>query len=44
MLGVYEGYLDRMEAAGFRFRGPLRISRGQKVRLGLVAVALAGPR
>jgi phytoene synthase len=44
MLGVYEGYLDGMEALAFRFRGPLKIPRGRKVRLGLAAVALAGPR
>ena len=44
MLGVYEGYLDRMEALGFRFSGPLGMSRGEKLRLGLAAVALAGPR
>jgi presqualene diphosphate synthase len=44
MLGVYEGYLDRMEALAFRFRGPLDMSRGEKFRLGLAAVALAGPR
>jgi phytoene synthase len=44
MLGVYEGYLDRMEALDFRFRGPLEMSPGRKLRLGLAAVALAGPR
>jgi presqualene diphosphate synthase len=44
MLGVYEGYLDRMEAAQFGFRGPLEITRRKKFRLGLAAVALAGPR
>ncbi len=44
MLGVYEGYLDRMEALVFRFRGPLEMTRGEKFRLGLAAVALAGPR
>jgi phytoene synthase len=44
MLGVYEGYLARMEALSFRFRGPVEMSRAAKARLGLAAVALAGPR
>jgi phytoene synthase len=44
MLGVYEGYLGRMEAMGFRFRGPLEMSRGQKLRLGLAAAAFVRPQ
>lgn len=43
MLGVYEGYLHRMESLDFRFRGPLGMSGGEKLRRGLSAVALAGP-
>ncbi len=43
MLGVYEGYLDRMEALDFRFRGPLAMSGAEKLRRGLAAVALARP-
>ena len=43
MLGVYEGYLDRMEATGFRFRGPLAMSAAEKFRRGLAAAALARP-
>jgi len=43
MLGVYEGYLDRMEACCFRFRGPLAMGAGEKLRRGLAAVALARP-
>ena len=43
MLGVYEGYLDRMEAVRFRFRGPLVISGAEKIRRGIAAVLLAGP-
>lgn len=44
MLGVYEGYLSIMEALAFRFHSPLEMSRARKFRLGLAAVALAGPR
>lgn len=43
MLGVYEGYLDRMETMDFRFRGPLAMSGAEKLRRGLAAVALARP-
>lgn len=43
MLGVYEGYLDRMGSLGFRFRGPLTMSKAEKLRRGLAAVALARP-
>lgn len=38
MLGVYEGYLDRMEAARFRFRGPPSMSAGEKLRRGIAGV------
>lgn len=41
MLGVYEGYLDRMQAAGFR--GSVAMSSAEKLRRGLAAVALAKP-
>lgn len=41
MLGVYEGYLARMESDHFRFRGPLQISRSKKLRHGLGGVASA---
>lgn len=41
MLGVYEGYLDRMEASGFR--EPVAMSGAEKLRRGLAAVALARP-
>ena len=43
MLGVYEGYLDRMEAEGFR-RFDLTMSSGEKLRRGLWAAAFAGPK
>lgn len=43
MLGVYEGYLDRMEGCGFRFRGPLDMPRAEKLHRGLAAVAFARP-
>lgn len=39
MLGVYEGYLSRMESCEFRFQGPLVMSRGEKLRHGLGGVA-----
>ncbi|MEM1297737.1 MAG: squalene/phytoene synthase family protein [Pseudomonadota bacterium] len=42
MLGVYEGYLDRMEAEDFR-RFDLTMSSGEKLRRGLWAAAFAGP-
>jgi len=41
MLGVYEGYLSRMERCHFRFQGPLAMSRGEKLRHGLAGVAFA---
>lgn len=41
MLGVYEGYLSRMESCHFRFQGPLVMSRGEKLRHGLAGVAFA---
>lgn len=43
MLGVYEGYLDRMEAEDFR-RFELSMSSGEKLRRGLRAAAFAGPK
>lgn len=43
MLGVYEGYLDRMQAEGFR-RFDLAMSSGEKLRRGLWAAAFAGPK
>lgn len=42
MLGVYEGYLERMEMSGFRRPGPV-MGKGEKLRRGLAAVFLAGP-
>lgn len=41
MTGVYEGYLGRMEARGFRRDGPLAMSRAEKLMRGLLC--LAGP-
>ncbi len=42
MTGVYEGYLARMEARGFRREGgPVRLSKPAKLWRGLVC--LAGP-
>ena len=42
MLGVYEGYLDKMETSRFRRPGPV-MGKGEKLRRGLSAVFLAGP-
>jgi phytoene synthase len=41
MTGVYEGYLGRMEARGFRRDRPLTMSRPEKLARGLIC--LAGP-
>lgn len=41
MTGVYEGYLSRLEARGFRRDGPLTMSRPEKLARGLIC--LAGP-
>ena len=41
MTGVYEGYLARMEARGFRREGPVAMSRPEKLARGLIC--LAGP-
>jgi len=40
MLGVYEGYLEKMEAADHARPGP-EMSRGEKLRRGLAAVLRA---
>ena len=42
MLGVYEGYLDRMEASGWAGH-PASMGKFEKLRRGLMAVAFAGP-
>ena len=42
MLGVYEGYLDRMEASGWA-RHPASMGKFEKLRRGLMAAAFAGP-
>ncbi len=42
MLGVYEGYLEKMEATGFARPGPEMLS-GEKLRRGLAAVLRARP-
>ena len=41
MTGVYEGYLKRMEAQGFRREPPVAMSRPEKLARGLIC--LAGP-
>ncbi|MFK7943486.1 MAG: squalene/phytoene synthase family protein [Paracoccaceae bacterium] len=43
MLGVYEGYLDRMEGQRFA-RAEIAMSSGEKLRRGLWTAAFAGPR
>ena len=43
MLGVYEGYLDRMQAIGFA-RQEMSMPSGEKLRRGLWAAVVAGPR
>lgn len=43
MLGVYEGYLSRMEDCRFRFQGPISMGKAAKLRHGLAAVAFARP-
>ncbi|MEM6624030.1 MAG: squalene/phytoene synthase family protein [Pseudomonadota bacterium] len=42
MLGVYDGYLEKMEQAGFARPGP-EMGRGEKLRRGLAALFKAGP-
>ena len=43
MLGVYEGYLDRMEASGWA-RPAASMGKFEKIRRGLLAAMFAGPR
>ena len=43
MLGVYEGYLDRMEASGWSRPPAASMGKFEKLRRGLAAAAFAGP-
>ncbi len=44
MLGVYERYLDMMEAQNWQRSPAVRLSSLQKLRYGLQALAISGPR